>query len=215
MKAFISWSGGKDCMYAMHRFADQSGNKVACLLNMSNAHSDTSRSHGIRNELIRRQSEKLGIPLIQQPTTREDYEKKLKEIIAKLKEEGIEAGVFGDIYLQEHRTWIERVCNDMEITAVFPLWEISTEMLIHGFIEAGYKALIVAIRKGKLPDSFLGKQIDIALVNEMKTMPNIDLCGENGEFHTFVFDGPMFKEPVPFEKGRISENDVHFFLELL
>ncbi|HBG40535.1 MAG TPA: diphthine--ammonia ligase [Porphyromonadaceae bacterium] len=215
MKAFISWSSGKDCMYAMHRFLADGGNEVFCLLNMSDANSDRSRSHGIRNELIRRQSEKVRIPLIQQPTTRAEYEKDLKAVMAHLKKEhAVDTGVFGDIFVREHKTWIERVCHDMDITPVFPLWGMDTEVVMNGFLKEGYKSIVISVRKNKLPPSFLGRIVDEAFINDLRAIPGMDVCGENGEYHTFVFDGPSLADAVPFEKGEITENETHHFLQL-
>lgn len=214
MKAFISWSSGKDCMYALYRFLKNTDNKVVCLLNMSDIRSDKSRSHGISNGMIRKQAAHLNIPLLQKPTSRNDYEKNLKEVISQLKSEGIDSGVFGDICLQEHRVWIERVCGDMGVSAVFPLWGEDTNKLVEEFIDDGFKTIVVSVRKEKLSQSFLGRLIDNDFLAEIRSIPSVDPCGENGEYHTFVYDGPLFTHPISFKKGNVIEDDKHWFLEI-
>ncbi len=182
MKAFVSWSSGKDCMYALYRFLKNPENKAACLLNMSDAGNDKSRYHGISNVMIRRQAFQLNIPLLQKPTSKDDYEKNLKEAIAQLKSEGMDSGVFGDICLQEHRTWIERVCCDTNISAVFPLWGADRSALIGEFVADGFKAIAVSVRKQKLPQSFTGRLIDNYFLTDMHAFPAAGPCGENNVF---------------------------------
>ena len=214
MKSFISWSGGKDCMYALHLFLKNKRNSVACLLNMCSADGERSGSHRLSRRLIQLQAEAMHIPVAQQPVEEGDYERSFKKAILELKEQGIDSGVFGDIYLQEHRDWIERVCRETGIIPFFPLWKKDTGELIRGFITEGFKAITVAVQKGKLAETFLGKQFDNALLSTIMDIRGVDPCGENGEYHTFVFDGPLFRHAVPFsEKGRY-EDDKHWFLEI-
>ncbi len=215
MKAFVSWSSGKDCTFALHKFLLNTNNKAVWLLNMTDAKSDHSRSHGIKNELIRRQAESINLPLLQYPTSRSDYEMNFRKAIETLKTEGITAGVFGDIYLQEHRQWIERVCKDMEIEAVFPLWGYDTNSLIQDFIENGFKSIIVAIDNRKLEEKYLGKVIDYELINQLSEKENIDLCAEKGEYHSFVIDGPLFKKPVTYTLGEITTDNKNSYIEIL
>ncbi len=117
MKAFVSWSSGKDCMHALYHFLKNPENQAVCLLNMSGEGNGQPHSHGISSAMIRKQAARLNIPLLQKATSRGNYEKNMKEAIARLKSEGVDAGVFGDIYLQEHRTWIERVCGEAGVSA--------------------------------------------------------------------------------------------------
>ena len=214
MKAFISWSGGKDCMNALYRFLNVQDNEVLCLLNMTDENSDRSRSHGISNRLICLQAEKMGIPLVQRPTRRESYEKNLKEAVVQLKQDGVEAGIFGDIYLQAHRKWIELVCSELKIKAIFPLWGKDPGYLLRNFIEDGFKAVVVAVEKNRMDVRFLGRTIDHVFLNDLHHVHGIDVCGENGEYHTFVFDGPVFNEAVPFETGAVIEDGGCCFLQL-
>lgn len=214
MQLFSSWSGGKDCMLALYRVQKSGQHEVSCLVNMCDADTDTSRSHGIREDLIVRQAEALGIALIQPQTTRAGYEQNFKSTILKLKEQGISGGVFGDIYLEEHRRWIERVCDDCGIEALFPLWENPVSELASEIIAEGFKAITVAVNADKLSGDFLGRVFDSTFVEELSRIEGIDICAELGEFHTFVYDGPNFHHPVPFLKKAASFRDNHWFLEI-
>ncbi|MCW1734987.1 diphthine--ammonia ligase [Anaerorudis cellulosivorans] len=214
MKGFISWSGGKDCMNALYRFLNEQDNEVLCLLNMTDENSDRSRSHGISNDMIRRQAEKMGIPLVQYPTSREQYKNNSKKIITRLKADGVDAGIFGDIYLQAHRKWIESVCSELKIKAFFPLWGEDPGYLVRNFIKDGFKAVVVAVEKNRMDVRFLGRTIDHVFLNDLHHVHGIDVCGENGEYHTFVFDGPIFNEAVPFETGVVIEDGDCCFLQL-
>lgn len=202
-------------MYALHLFLkNNKRNEVACLLNMCSADGERSGSHGLSRRLIQGQAEAMHIPVVQQPVEEGNYEQSLKKVIAELKKQGIDSGVFGDIYLQEHRDWIEKVCRETGITPVFPLWKKDTEELMCSFIAEGFLTIVVAVRKEKLPGAFLGRQIDDTFLSDIRTVSGADPCGENGEYHTFVFDGPLFSHAMPFsEKGRY-EDDRHWFLEI-
>lgn len=214
MKAFVSWSGGKDCMLALHRFLKEPQNEVVSLVNMCDADSNLSRSHGLTQSIIAKQAACMGLRLTQKTTDRTNYEARFKEVIEQLKKEGVTAGVFGDIYLNEHRTWIERVCNELQIQPIFPIWTNDTPGLLNEFIEAGFKALTVSVHVDKLPQSWLGRKLDRTFFNEITTIPGIDPCAELGEYHTFVYDGPLFKSPVAFSTGQISTHDKHYFLKI-
>lgn len=214
MKAFVSWSGGKDCMYALHLFLQNKDNEAACLLNMCEVGGRKSRSHGLDMALIGAQAAAMGIPLMQQHIGNDGYEQRFKQAVSALKAQGVTAGVFGDIYLDAHREWIERVCAEMNITPVFPLWQRDTLGLMRGFIADGFKTIAVAVRKDKLPKSFLGRVLDEDFLTDICSRPDADPCGENGEYHTFVFSGPLFSHPVLFAKGGEREDEKHWFLEL-
>ena len=215
MKAFASWSGGKDCMLALNRFVNEKGNNVECLVNMCNSEGTHSRSHGITKELIQQQAECLEIPIIQQAAGMNNYAECFKEVICELKTQGINTGVFGDIYLEAHRTWINNLCDELDITPVFPLWGESTDDLLEEFINTGFKTIVVAVDNTKLNSEWLGKTIDTNFLKEIKLLENIDACAENGEYHSFVYDGPVFKKAVVFSKGKIHTEAKNSFLELI
>ena len=212
---FSSWSGGKDCMLALYRIQKSGTNQVKVLLNMCDADTDVSRSHGIRQDLAVRQAEAIGIELLQPKTDRAGYEQNFKAAILKLKEQGITGGVFGDIYLWEHRHWIERVCAECGIEAIFPLWDNPVEELAAEFIQEGFKTLTVSVNAKQLTEDFLGREYDSIFVAELSKLEGIDVCAELGEFHTFVYDGPNFRHPVSFQKGAVRFRDNHWFLGII
>jgi len=214
MKAFVSWSGGKDCMLALYRFNKEKENTIVSLVNMSNAEGTHSRSHGIKNKLVKEQAKSLNIPLIQKATGRGDYEQNFKSVISKLKEEeNITTGVFGDIYLEAHRVWIDRVCSEMGIDAVFPLWEESTEELLKEFISEGFETVVVAINNTKLSKDWLGRKIDNQFLADIIKLDGIDPCAENGEYHSFVYNGPIFNSPLDIKLGNTYSEEKNTFIE--
>jgi diphthine-ammonia ligase len=214
MKAFVSWSGGKDCMLALDRFLQYPENEVVCLVNMCDDQSNRSRSHGLTREAVSKQAQAMGVALRQQKTNSTQYESRFKEVIADLKKEGVTAGVFGDLYLMEHRVWIERVCREAGVIPVFPLWENDTKALLSEFIEAGFEAITVAVRESLLPESWLGRKLDHSFYDEITALQGIDPCAENGEYHSFVFNGPLFAHPVEFRTGSRRTANNHFYLEI-
>jgi len=215
MNAFVSWSGGKDCMLAMFNFMNNPQNRVVSLVNMCDEDGVMSRSHGIKSDLVKLQALCMGIPIIQESIGENGYEESFKKAVNSLKEQGINAGVFGDIYLVEHRVWIEKVCNDLGIEAIFPLWNRSTTELIKEFVDFGFKTKVVSVHEDFLTEECLGVDIDNNFISKVLAMPNIDPCAENGEYHSFVYDGPTFKTPVPIKPGRKYKHENHYFLELL
>ncbi len=214
MKVFASWSGGKDCMLAVHRQLKVKDIEVVCLVNMCDSDGEHSRSHGIKKELIAKQAQEMSIPIVQKAIDNRGYEECFKSVIADQKRQGIEGGIFGDIYLMEHRTWIERVCAEMDIVPIFPLWENNTRLLLKEFIDAGFKTLTVAVNTNMLDRSWLGKVLDTSFYDEITGMNDIDPCAENGEYHSFVFDGPLFKKPVAYVNEGIIHKENHTFLKL-
>ncbi len=214
-KAFVSWSGGKETSLACYRAMQNKNLKVEYLVNMVSEDGKRSRSHGLSSALLRAQSDAMGIPIIQRKTTWESYEKVFKRTVSELKKEGVEIGIFGDIDLQEHRDWIERVCREIEIKPVLPLWGKDRERLLKEFIRAGFKAIVVATKADLLGKEWLGRRIDEEFIKDLKRLGNIDLCGEKGEYHTFVFDEPIFREPVKFTTGRKVFKNKHWFLEVI
>ncbi|MEW6417351.1 MAG: diphthine--ammonia ligase [Nitrospirota bacterium] len=196
MKAFVSWSGGKETSLSCYKVMQNQDVKIAYLLNMISEDGKYSRSHGIGSDLLRAQAEAIGIPIVQRRTTWETYEEEFKKAVSDFKKEDVQVGVFGDIDLREHRDWVERVCKDMGIEAILPLWKEEREKLLEEFIDLGFKAIIVATQAELLNREWLGRRVDKKFVKEIKAIGNIDLCGEKGEYHTFVYDGPIFKNPV-------------------
>ena len=216
-KYAASWSGGKDSCFAYWKATSQ-GLKVSHLLNFINQDSTKAMSHGLDSKLIALQAQAMGLPILQQKVTWETYEAGFKNALAKLKLKGITGLVTGDIYLQEHKDWIDRVCGESAVRAVLPLWEMDTTQLLTDFIEAGFKAIIVSVKAQLLGKEWLGRQVDSKLASELSQLPgqlNIDVCGEGGEFHTFVYDGPAFKKPIKIGKAVPIARDDHWTLDIL
>jgi diphthine-ammonia ligase len=209
VKAFSSWSGGKECALATYKAISQ-GHEVLYLLNFVTEDGERSRSHGIKASVVALQAKAIGIPLIQVKTSWEDYEENFKKAVGELKNKGIEGGVFGDIDLEEHREWVERVCSEVGIKAFLPLWGIKPEELIEELLELKFKAIIVATR---LDENFLGKVLDKALVKQISKLGSHP-CGENGEYHTFVTEGPIFKKALEITRGESKKIDNVWFWEI-
>lgn len=188
-----SWSGGKDSYFAFY-MAKQQGLKSAVLLNTLNEFGDRSRSHGIPKKLLKEQAEMVGLPIEFIETTWASYEEKYIEKLIELKEKyAFTHTVFGDIDIESHRTWEEKVSGAARVEAVLPIWQNDRIYLVESMIDAGMKCLIVSCR-AELADSIMGK---IITKNLMKVFDDlgIDACGENGEYHTFVIDGPLHSQP--------------------
>ncbi|MFH1797800.1 MAG: diphthine--ammonia ligase [Candidatus Omnitrophota bacterium] len=212
---FISWSGGKESMFAGYKATRAKGAKADYLLNMISGDGTISCSHGISSSLLRIQAEAVDVPILQKRNTGSNYEEKFKEALSFFKEKGIHTGVFGDIDVAEHREWIQRVCDDMGVKAILPLWNSKRKDLIEEFIGAGFKTIVVAVHAPFLGKEWLGRQIDAEFVKDLEALGNVDLCGEKGEYHTFVYDGPIFKNPIKLETGKkVFKND-RWFLEII
>lgn len=186
--------------------------EVSYLLNMISEDGRRSRSHGIGVTLLKAQSEAMGIPILQIRSSWEDYEKGFKKAILELKEKGIEAGIFGDIDLEEHRAWAERVCKETDIKAILPLWGREREEILKEFINLDFEAIVVATSFDK---NWLGRKIDEKFLQELKVLKEIDICGENGEYHTFVTDGPIFKKRIKILKTKVLKRGKYCFLDIL
>ena len=208
-----SWSGGKDSCFACWKAISQ-GLKVTHLLNFVNKDSSRSMSHGLDHKLIALQAQAIKLPIIQREVTWETYEAGFKDALAELKLKGVTGLVTGDIYLQVHRDWIERVCGEVGIEAVLPLWEKDTSQLLTDFIDAGFKAIIVSVKAEILGKERLGQPIDSKLAAELEQL-KVDPCGEAGEFHTFVYDGPPFRKSIRIINSTPVLKDDRWFLDIL
>ena len=214
-KAFASWSGGKDCCLALYR-AKNNGLDIRYLLNMVGKDNKRSKSHGVRAAVIKEQAKALGIPIVQQPTIDDDYEVVFVKALQKFKRQGIEVGVFGDIDFNEHREWIERVCRPAGITPQLPLWQEDQTKLMEEFIGAGFKSVVITVKADLMGKEFLGRTIDKQFLADIARLnKSITPCGEAGEFHTLVVDGPIFKKRLDLIKTEIVSRLEHHFLEIL
>lgn len=202
-KTYFNWSSGKDSALALY-YLQQQKEPVAQLLTSINAHHDRVSMHGVRRALLEQQIAALGLPyttleLPEEPGMPE-YEAILEATVSRLKKEGFTRAAFGDIFLEDLRRYRENQLRPFEISTVFPLWGRDTRELILEFIDLGFKAITVCVNYRLLDTSFCGRIIDRDFVRDLPE--EVDPCGENGEFHTFCFDGPVFRRPIPFTIGE-------------
>jgi diphthine-ammonia ligase len=215
-QVFISWSGGKDSCLACYR-AVQNGLKVRYLLNMINEDGKRSRSHGLSVGTLQLQAQALDFPLVQRRASWDDYEAEFKEALQAFKEEGIDGGIFGDIDLEEHRQWVERVCQETGITPYLPLWGLPQEKIMRDFIGLGFEAIVVTTRADTLGEEWLGRKIDrdfLKQIDEMEKKKGVTPCGEAGEYHTFVVNGPLFTKRIEIPESKPIFNNGYWFLEI-
>ena len=213
VKAFVSWSGGKDAALSYYRVMKNF--HVTHLLNMVAEDGRISRSHGIRTDVLRLQGEAMSLPVVQVRSSWETYEAEFKKTLSGLKDRGVEVGIFGDIDLEEHREWVERVSRESGMEAVLPLWgEKKRENLIEELIEAGFEAVVVAVKKNVLGQEWLGRRIDPDFVRDISKIKGVDISGEGGEYHTFVVSGPIFKKRINILKSEKVSRGEHSFLDI-
>jgi diphthine-ammonia ligase len=212
-KAFVSWSGGKDCCQSACE-AQKAGFETSYLLNMINPEVERSCSHGIATKWIKLQAEALGIPIIQQSTNGQNYADQFIAALKTMRAEGITHGVFGDINFDPHRNWDEKVCQAAGIEPVLPLWNRDHKSVAQEFIKQGFITVVVATRSDLLGEEWVGRIFDDRFLKDLAQYPNISPCGEAGEFHTLVIDGPLFKKKVVIkEAGKVKRQD-HWFLDI-
>lgn len=194
---YCSWSGGKDACLALYKMVQQ-GHKPQGLLTMMNAAGTLSRAHYLPKSLIEQQALALGLNCVTQATTKQDYQARYQSALQDCKQQDIDYLVLGDIDLQAHRDWQIRQCRKSGITPLFPLWFQDHKGLVEQFIEAGFKATIIAILPDKVPSEFLGKSLTLETIMQLEAL-GIDVCAEGGEFHTVVTDGPLFSKPIELD----------------
>jgi len=213
MSYIMSWSGGKDSCFACHE-AMRQGYKVSHLVNFISKEFQRVSFHGTEAKLIQLQSQAMVIPLLQKETTWDGYEQEFKEAVRSLIPSGVKGMIFGDIYLQEHKDWVERVCGDLGIEAVEPLWMKNLEEVLSGFIDAGFQAVIVSAKSQLIERDWIGHLVDRDFMMYLKER-NIDVCGENGEYHTLVIDGPIFKKRIQLIQSKTIARDNYWFLDTI
>jgi diphthine-ammonia ligase len=204
-KVFVSWSGGKDS-YLSLLLARERGLDVACLLSFVDA-DGSSRSHGLKTAMLKKQAEVLSLPLETEEVTWESYENGFERAVSRLKEElAITGGVFGDINLSEHREWVEKMCRRCGINYNLPLWLMEERSVSEELINRGGKAMVVAIRSDLIDEIWLGKVMDEEYIDYCEGK-GISPCGEGGEAHTLVIDGPLFSEPLQYTLGEVERKE--------
>lgn len=202
MKAVASWSGGKDSCFACYK-AVQEGFEIANLLTMM-ASDGESNFHKIRSDLLDAQADAVRLPLIKQKTTPETYEKDFKNVLEQLKARGAEGLVTGDIYevAGHEEGWLNRVCKEVGLKPIKPLWMEDTKQIFLDCINAGFKATVVRTKLDLLGTEWLGRQLDKAFFDDIVKLGTVDPCGEGGEYHTVVTDGPIFKKRIEILESR-------------
>jgi uncharacterized protein (TIGR00290 family) len=216
-KAFLSWSSGKDSAFALHVARTEGVAEIAGVLTTINEVYDRVAMHGVRSALLDRQIEALDLPAIKvplpSPCPNAVYEARMEKACAEIKAQGVDHVAFGDLFLEDIRAYRVEKLKLAKMTPLFPLWLRETKTLAREMIASGMVAHIVCLDPRKLDKSFAGRQFDEALLRELP--PEIDPCGENGEFHTVVTAGPMFKAPIAVEIGETVERDGFVFTDVI
>lgn len=210
-KVFVSWSGGKDAYLALLKAREQGLNVYTLATFISTG--GKSMSHALHPGLLQEQAAALGLPLEVERVTWESYEEGFMRLAGRLREKGIRGGVFGDINLPQHREWVEQACERAGLSPHLPLWGMDEKEVLAELLNRGARLVVVSLRADLLEEKWLGKQIDEGFC-EMCARKGISPCGENGEYHTLVVDGPLFKSPVQFcDSGTFKEKN-HLFLKI-
>jgi len=216
-EVFVPWSGGKDGCFACY-LAASSGLKVRYLANMLNEDGKRSWSHGLSAEVLQLQAQAIGIPLVQRRVTDRNYDADYKNMLLSFKQEGIEGAVFGDIAFVGHQQWIEKACQKVNLTPYFPLSGQAQEKVLRDFIDLGFEATIVVTEADLIDEKWLGRKVDLdflTYLSELKQTNDIHICGEAGEYHTFVTDGPLFKQRIDILETNKVLRKRHWYLEIL
>lgn len=213
----LCFSGGKDSALALHEIRRAGKYIVRELLTTVTVPYDRVTMHGVRRTLARRQADAIGIPLVEvviPPSSSNDvYEREMGRAFARLQGEGVRRVAFGDIFLEDLRVYREAQLAAQGLECLFPIWRRDTAALARRFVSDGFRAVVVCVNPAVLDASFAGRPFDEAFLADLP--PEVDPCGEHGEFHTFVFDGPIFRHPVPVSTGDIVERDCFVFCDLV
>ncbi|HTZ49971.1 MAG TPA: diphthine--ammonia ligase [Verrucomicrobiae bacterium] len=213
----FSWSGGKDSAMALHAMQRDEKYEVVSLLTTVTEGYERISMHGVRNELLLLQAEAMGLPVeevrIPPQCPNSAYETRIAETISRFRERGVVHVAFGDIFLEDLRTYREQKLMQANMTALFPIWKEDTRELATRFVKEGFRAIVACIDPRKLDKSFVGRELDASFFGDLPA--DVDPCGENGEFHTFVFDGPIFRKAVAVRTGEVVERDNFVFCDLL
>jgi uncharacterized protein (TIGR00290 family) len=215
-RALLSWSSGKDSAWALHRMRGRDV-EIAGLLTTFNEAAGRVAMHAVRRTLVEAQAAAAGLPLrsvpLPWPCSNQQYEGLMAEACRAAVADGFEAVVFGDLFLRDIRAYRERALAGSGLEPIFPLWEIPTSELAREMIRDGLRARITCVDKKALDASFAGREFDLALLADLPAAA--DPCGENGEFHTFAYAGPMFREPIPVSAGELRDADGFVFADLV
>jgi uncharacterized protein (TIGR00290 family) len=216
-QVLLSWSGGKDSCLALRELLNAGDVHVEALLTTVTRDFDRISMHGVRCVLLERQAASLGVPLrqiqISKGADNDQYEAAMGIVFDEYRARGVDTVAFGDLFLEEIRAYRGRLLARHNMSGIYPVWGRDTHTLIREFLALGFKTAVVCVDPNKLDPSFAGRIIDDRFLADLP--PGVDPCGENGEFHTFVFDGPIFNEPVRFSFGEVVCRDSFWFADLI
>ena len=211
------WSGGKDSAMALHTLLQRNEFRIAALLTTVTEGYERISMHGVRRELLHRQAQSIALPLhevrIPQQCVNSIYEARMEEALRIHFDQGVRKVAFGDIFLEDLRAYREKNLARIGMTALFPIWKRDTRELIRSFHANKFRAITVCVDPKAIAPTFAGRELDDSFFLDLP--PHADLCGENGEFHTFVFDGPIFQSPIPIRTGEIVNRDGFIFCDIL
>lgn len=214
---YLAWSGGKDCSLALRRLHDEARYRVTHLLTTFTDEYDRSSMHGVRRELLREQARSIGLPMVEigipAPCPMEEYSRIMGAAMRSAADAGISGVAYGDLFLEDVRAYREQRLVEVDLEGVFPLWKAETQSLSRLFIDLGFRARVVCVDTEQLDGSFIGRCYDHSFLDELPE--GVDPCGENGEFHTFVTDGPVFSHSVAVELGHVEDRGRFVYQELL
>jgi len=209
----LSWSGGKDSSLALYEIQKSGKYEITSLITTVTEEYDRVSMHGLRTILLEQQAESINVPLekvfISKNASNDEYESKFNEVLSRFKQSGIKEVVFGDLYLEDIKKYREALLEKIGMQCVFPIWKRDTAKLALEFIESGFKAVTVCVDSNVLGEEFAGREFDLQFLNDLPE--GIDPCGENGEFHTFTYDGPIFKNPIDHRLGETVFRDERFY----
>jgi len=203
-----SWSGGKDSCLASY-LALKQGTKLSHLVHFDRP----NNLHGVDPAMIKLQAELTGIPMIQRKVASEDFERAFKKTVGGLATSGVKGMVFGDIYLEPHKEWVDRVCHALGIEAIEPLWGRNTENIIQDFLDKGFDAIVASGNQDLIDKKYIGRRMDQEFIAYLKSK-KLDVCGESGEFHTFVTSGPLFRGKIEITASDVASRDGFWFLDV-
>jgi len=217
-KILFAWSGGKDSTMALYELQKNKNYEIVTLLTTITEDYDRISMHGVRKILLEQQAESLGLALekiyITKESSNEEYESKMRDKLKYYQKSGVSAVAFGDIFLEDLKKYREENLSKIDMKGIFPIWKRDSIRLAHAFIDLGFKAVITCIDSNVLDKAFAGRTFDKQFISELPS--NVDPCGENGEFHSFVYDGPIFSRRIPYEKDEVVlRDDRYYFCDLM
>jgi len=215
-RTLMSWSSGKDSAWALYKLQQDPEIAVDGLFCTVNIEFNRVAMHAVRVDLLQQQAENIGLPLeiieIPYPCSNEQYEEIMARFVKGAKGESIEQFAFGDLYLEDVRSYREGKLNSSGIKPIFPIWGIPTDKLARQMIRSGVRAVVTCVDPKQLPKEFIGREFNESFLNDLPQ--GVDPCGENGEFHSFVFNGPMFHKPIEISLGEVVDRDGFVFIDL-